>query len=319
MRIAALLACLLALAAPARAASGDAAFDAFVASAWPPAQAAGVTRETFERETAGLTPDPGIKAQPAKQGEFSLAMHAYIGQVVNPQKVSIGRSRAQSLADTLSQIERRTGVPSEICLAIWGIESGYGPTQGGHDILRSVATLAVRKHPRRFLPRRIRRGAGADPERHAARKSHRLLGGRDGPAAIHAVVLSEICRQLFRRRPGRYLALQRRCARLDRQLSERLRLEPSPAGGDGSGRAGEFRLEAGRSRSRPNGAASVFRAPTARRCPRPAQPASICRKARRGRPFSSPRTGRSSANTTRPTPMRWRSPCWPNGSAAHRA
>ena len=146
MRIALLLVCLLAFAAPARAASGDAAFDAFVASAWPPAQAAGVSRETFARETAGLTPDPAIKAQPAKQGEFSLAMHSYIAQVVNARKVSIGRSRALSLSDTLAIIEQRYGVPSEICLAIWGIESGYGPTQGGHDILRSVATLAVRKH-----------------------------------------------------------------------------------------------------------------------------------------------------------------------------
>ena len=146
MRIALLFICLLALAAPARAASGDAAFDAFVASAWPPAQAAGVSRETFARETAGLTPDPAIKARPAKQGEFSLPMHSYIAQVVNTRKVSIGRSRALSLSDTLANIEQRYGVPSEICLAIWGIESGYGPTQGGHDILRSVATLAVRKH-----------------------------------------------------------------------------------------------------------------------------------------------------------------------------
>lgn len=146
MRIAAVFACLLVLAAPARAASDDPAFGAFVASAWPPAQAAGVSRETFVRETAGLTPDPAIKAQPAKQGEFSLPIHAYLGQVVTAQKVSTGRSRAQSLSDTLATIERRYGVPGEICLAVWGIESGYGPTQGGHDILRSVATLAVRKH-----------------------------------------------------------------------------------------------------------------------------------------------------------------------------
>ena len=146
MRIAALVACLLALAVPARAASGDVAFDAFVASTWPPAQAAGVSRDTFARETSGLTPDPAIKAQPAKQGEFSLPMHSYIAQVVNSRKVAIGRSRAQGMSDALANIERRYGVPSEICLAIWGVESGYGPVQGGHDILRSVATLAVRKH-----------------------------------------------------------------------------------------------------------------------------------------------------------------------------
>ena len=74
MRIAALVACLLALAVPARAASGDVAFDAFVASTWPPAQAAGVSRDTFARETSGLTPDPAIKAQPGD----SLAVDAVI-------------------------------------------------------------------------------------------------------------------------------------------------------------------------------------------------------------------------------------------------
>ena len=40
---------------PARAA--DAAFTQFIASLWPEAQAAGVSRATFDRETAGLKPD----------------------------------------------------------------------------------------------------------------------------------------------------------------------------------------------------------------------------------------------------------------------
>ena len=40
---------------PAHAA--DAAFTQFIASLWPEAQAAGVSRATFDRETAGLEPD----------------------------------------------------------------------------------------------------------------------------------------------------------------------------------------------------------------------------------------------------------------------
>src|SRR3954447_25602766 len=40
---------------PARAA--DAAFTQFIASLWPDAQAAGVSRATFDRETAGLEPN----------------------------------------------------------------------------------------------------------------------------------------------------------------------------------------------------------------------------------------------------------------------
>ena len=50
-----LLLSVLALASPARAA--DAAFTQFVASLWPEAQAAGVSRDTFDRETRGLEPD----------------------------------------------------------------------------------------------------------------------------------------------------------------------------------------------------------------------------------------------------------------------
>src|SRR5881394_4509731 len=40
---------------PARAA--DAAFTQFIASLWPEAQAAGVSRATFDAETSGLEPD----------------------------------------------------------------------------------------------------------------------------------------------------------------------------------------------------------------------------------------------------------------------
>ena len=37
--------------------AGDAAFTQFIASLWPEAQAAGVSRATFDRETRGLEPD----------------------------------------------------------------------------------------------------------------------------------------------------------------------------------------------------------------------------------------------------------------------
>ena len=141
------LACCLAFAAaPARAQSGDADFDAFVASTWAPAKAAGVSRATFEQATAGLAPDPAIKARPARQGEFSLAVHDYLGQVVTPAKAAAGRARAKGLSRELAAIERQYGVPADIIVAIWGVETGYGGSAGSSDVLRVVATHAVRDH-----------------------------------------------------------------------------------------------------------------------------------------------------------------------------
>ncbi|MBP0575708.1 hypothetical protein J8J27_33825, partial [Mycobacterium tuberculosis] len=53
-----ILGLLLALpAAPTPAGAVDAGFARFVAALWPEVQAAGVSRETFERETRGLEPD----------------------------------------------------------------------------------------------------------------------------------------------------------------------------------------------------------------------------------------------------------------------
>jgi membrane-bound lytic murein transglycosylase B len=144
MRIVGLLLLSLLAVLPARAQSGDAAFDAFVASTRAPAQAAGVSRETFDRATAGLTPDPAIHARPAKQGEFSLAVHDYLAQVVTPARVALGRTKAAALSAQLAQIEQRSGVPSEICVTIWGVESNFGGGQGGSNVLRSFATLAAR-------------------------------------------------------------------------------------------------------------------------------------------------------------------------------
>jgi lytic murein transglycosylase len=43
-----------------------------------------------------------------------------------------------------------TGVPQEILVAIWGMESGYGAILGDHDVIRSMATLAADGRRRGF-------------------------------------------------------------------------------------------------------------------------------------------------------------------------
>jgi membrane-bound lytic murein transglycosylase B len=45
-------------------------------------------------------------------------------------------------ADILSGIEVRTGVPPQVVVALWGIESSYGQNMGSFDTVTSLATLA---------------------------------------------------------------------------------------------------------------------------------------------------------------------------------
>ena len=85
--------------APARAA--DAAFTQFIASLWPDAQAAGVSRTTFDNETRGLEPDyklpdlilPGRPATGApSQAEFVQVPADYV------KEASIARLAAEASA-----------------------------------------------------------------------------------------------------------------------------------------------------------------------------------------------------------------------------
>ena len=137
----ALCAGLALLAAPAHA-QDDADFIAFLESLWPAAKARGVARATFVRAVAGLTPDPGLMGTGVRQAEFERSIKAYIEDAVTAARVARGREAARRWRAELGDIERRFGVPSELVLAIWGMESDFGRVHGDKDVVRSVATLA---------------------------------------------------------------------------------------------------------------------------------------------------------------------------------
>jgi lytic murein transglycosylase len=137
------------LAGSARAA--DAAFTQFIASLWPDAQAAGVSRATFDAETRGLEPDyklpdlilPGRPATGApSQAEFVQVPSDYIKEASIAKLAEEGQRLMQKYSTALAGIEQRFGVPATIVLAIWGRETDYGRYTLPYDAVRVLATQA---------------------------------------------------------------------------------------------------------------------------------------------------------------------------------
>lgn len=126
-------------AAPALA---EAAFAAFLESLWPAAKQAGVRRETFEAAVSGLTPDPSVPRSSGGQPEFEKPLQTYYREAVSAGRIARGAALLAQYRAELAAIEARLGVPGEICLAAWGMESDFGRARGGHDIVRTLATLA---------------------------------------------------------------------------------------------------------------------------------------------------------------------------------
>src|SRR3954471_21046089 len=107
--------------------AADAGFAQFIASLWPEAQAAGVSRETFDRETRGLEPDyklpdlmlPGRPSTGApSQAEFVQVPTDYIREASIARLAAEGQKLMQKHRAALNEIEKRFGVPATVVLAI---------------------------------------------------------------------------------------------------------------------------------------------------------------------------------------------------------
>ena len=73
--------------------------------------------------------------------EKNLSVDAYLRRMVSRDRVAKGAALMVEHAELLNEIEREYGVPPEILVAIWGIESHFGGFQGEHDCIRALATL----------------------------------------------------------------------------------------------------------------------------------------------------------------------------------
>jgi lytic murein transglycosylase len=129
-------------ASPAKPAAASASFDAFLKNLWPSAQQRGVSRATFDLAFRGVAPDPSIVALTKKQSEFTAPIWGYLNSAVGGTRIPRGRDAAGANAGVLTQIEARYGVPKEIVLGVWGMETNYGSFKGDKDTIRSLATLA---------------------------------------------------------------------------------------------------------------------------------------------------------------------------------
>jgi lytic murein transglycosylase len=134
---------------PVRAA--DAAFTQFIASLWPEAQEAGVLRATFDQQTRGLDPDyklpdrirPGRPATGApSQAEFVQVPADYVREGAIANLAGEGQRLLQKYNGALTKIEKSSGVPATVMLAIWGRETDYGRYTLPYDLVRVLATQA---------------------------------------------------------------------------------------------------------------------------------------------------------------------------------
>jgi membrane-bound lytic murein transglycosylase B len=108
------------------------------------AVAAGVSQGVVSQALGGVTEDGGVLAFDRRQRyTFNKTFEQYVATRVGSGRINGGRAMLQRYAPLLSSIEQKFGVPRQILVAIWGLESDFGKGDMGKlPVIRTLATLA---------------------------------------------------------------------------------------------------------------------------------------------------------------------------------
>src|SRR5437588_6895995 len=142
LHAAALAALVVISAAPAIAAPcGSGTFEAWLDDFKKEAAAKGISAAAIQAGLTGVTLDKAVLTRDQSQKVFNQSFEEFSGRMV-PPRMTRGSNMLKQYGSVLSRIEQAYGVPPEVIVAIWGLETDFGVNIGKFPTIRSLATLA---------------------------------------------------------------------------------------------------------------------------------------------------------------------------------
>ncbi|WP_404339207.1 lytic transglycosylase domain-containing protein [Sphingomonas sp. MMS12-HWE2-04] len=134
----------------------EAGFQAYLQQLARQAAAQGVTQRTINSVIPTLTLNQRVidldRQQPESGPNAPIPpFEPYRRQHVDAARIGQGRAAYLRQRTRLARIERETGVPELIMVAIWGHETNYGRVMGGFDLPRALASLAYEGRRRQLF------------------------------------------------------------------------------------------------------------------------------------------------------------------------
>jgi membrane-bound lytic murein transglycosylase B len=139
--LALMIACLVAMNAQAQTAM-DPNYRSWLDQLEEDAIASGISRQTVMNALEQAILDERVIALDQKQPESTITFDSYVHRIVSQERIDAGQKRIEENSDVLNDIAQRYGVPSQIIIALWGMESSFGHYSGDYNVIDSLLTLA---------------------------------------------------------------------------------------------------------------------------------------------------------------------------------
>jgi len=116
-------------------------FARWVAEFSTSARAAGIDEATLRLAFDNVRLVPRVIASDRAQPEFTRTVWDYLDGALSTQRIARGQDKLLQLRPEGDTIAARYGVPAEVLVAIWGMESNYGSFVGDIPTIDALATL----------------------------------------------------------------------------------------------------------------------------------------------------------------------------------
>lgn len=119
------------------------------------AKAEGISQDLLDQAFVGVKPIERIIELDRKQPEGTLTFAQYKTRVISQQRINTGRHLLKKHEAELERASAKYGVPANVIVALWGIETSYGDNTGGFGVVPALATLAYDGRRRTFFTKEL--------------------------------------------------------------------------------------------------------------------------------------------------------------------
>jgi lytic murein transglycosylase len=136
-----LLACLAGPASAAPCGDDGSGFDAWIGDFRKDAAAQGISPQTIASALDSARYSKATIKLDRNQRVFKQSFEEFSGRMI-PPRLKRARGMLATHADTFAQVEAQFGVPKEVVVAIWALETDFGSVRGDASVISAIATLA---------------------------------------------------------------------------------------------------------------------------------------------------------------------------------
>ncbi len=151
-----LVLCFLVISGPVFAQQCGGTWDGFRKSVGEEGISQGVPVDVAQDVIRALRQDQVVLKRDRSQSVFRQSFLKFSGRAVSKDRLTRGAQMKAKYASVFDRVSREFGVPSEVILAFWAMETDYGAGMGEFHTLSALATLAHDcRRPELFRPQLI--------------------------------------------------------------------------------------------------------------------------------------------------------------------